>query len=694
MRTYYLYLDESGNFNELTNNSPPSIVAGFLTEKNCTEARAKELLNMTKNFSENFSTINVDNFHAMENRNPALSEFITQLLENMSKKNYKLVVFKNDKSYTSVNSDVTYLNVFAEGIVNLLEKLLAQTTDKISLNVNYATRLNVAEKNNHGIYLSLDEKYYLERIEERIDWRMLRLKDSERARITKKFSAAKADKFAPLMLADAVCFALRGGLKNFTGEQKSRIKNLPTLKFQLTEKYLWRDIQDALIEDRIGEAVYSWYTRGTATLLEEYDGSFKDSVAKKLMSMKIERRKFQYDTLAQLVGNLANRREFEALKKLVDALDKNFFPLLKANKLEAQELFFDMHFQRLTVATHEGNTFDEQREIELCRKILPTLPATCEMLDYFLKYKLRETEYLKNIYDFAGAIKELDRLEKILSSTIELTKMIDELGDFAKNIRSTTLGKVIGSRAAAKIYLSATEPNLIQSAREDSDMAIEQFISESDKSRQFQMRSMLETRAGNFEESLAWLAKAFNVTENPTPAKILSAIKNLSEDKNFELLHFANLMVAAMEAKKSLGREMFDAWTSHNAEELLNGTNYPVPVILWRSEKCRALQGQKTAKKFYDDAAKFLLETPENLTLFSEGLLVEADRFATLDEGNSSKLLKKIQADYQKFSELPLPPTMRKAFSEWEKIGDATKELSVVELKDFFKGLIKKIPVI
>ena len=694
MPTYHLYLDESGGFNELASNSEPSIVAGFLSETNCTEARAKELLNMTKNFSEEFSTINVNNFHAMENRNPAISEFITQLLENMSKKNYKLVVFKNDKNYTSVNSDVTYLNVFAEGIVNLLEKLLAQTNYEIFLDINYATRLNVTERDRHGIYISIDENSYIERIEERIDWRMLRLKSSERARITKKFSSAKANKFAPLMLADAVCFALRGGLKNFTSEQKARIKTLPILKFQLTEKFLWRDIQNALIEDRIGEAVYSWYTRGTATLLAEYDASFKDSVTKKLTDMKSERRKFQYNTLAQLIGNLVNSREFDAVKNLVSALDKNFFPLIAENNLEAQELFFDTHFKRLTVATHEGNTLDEQREIELCRKILPTLPATCEMLDYFFKYKLRETEYLKNIYDFSGAIKELDRLEKILSSTIELTKMIDELEDFAKNIRSTTLGKVIGSRAAAKIYLSATEPNLIRSAREDSDKAIEQFISESDKSRQFQMRSMLETRAGNFEESLAWLAKALNFKGYSTPAKVLASIKNLSGDKNFELLHFANLMAAAMAAKKSLGCEMFDAWTSQNAEDLLNGTNYPVSVILWRAGQCRAFQGQKTAKNFYDDAAKLLLETPRNLTVFSEGLLVEADRFATLNESNSSKLLRKIQADYQKFSELPLPPTMRKAFSEWEKIDNAAKKLSADDLKDFFQRLVNKIPVI
>lgn len=694
MTTYHLYLDESGQFNEQANHSSASIIAGFLTEKNCTEARALELLNVTKNSSEDFSTINVNNFHAMKITNRALYEFITLLLENMSKKNYRLVVFKNDKSYTSVNSDVTYLNVFAEGIVNLLEYLLAQTPDEIVLNVHYASRLNVAERNRNGIYRSLNENFYLERIEERIDWRMLRFKHSEQARITKNFFSAKADKFAPLMLADAVCYALRGGLNNFTAAQKSRIKNLPTLKFQLTEESLWREIKNALIEDRIGEAVYLWHVRGTSTLIEDYGEFFKKTVAKRLQEMGNERRKFQYDTLAQLIGNLVSRREFEAVKNLVEALDKNFFPLLEANNLEAQEIFFDTHFQRLTVATHEGNTLDEQREIELCQNILPKLPATCEMLDYFLKYKLRETEYLKNIYDFEGAIAELDRLEKILLNTLELLKMIDELESFAKNIRSTTLGKVIGSRMAAKIYLSTEKPELIRSAREDSDMAIEQFTSEGDKFRQFQMRSMLETRAKNFQESLSWLAKAFNVNENTTPDKVLAAIKKSAGNKNFGLLHFANLMTAAMMAGRTLGREMFAAWINQNPEEILTDKTYPVPVILWCSGKCRALQGSKTAKKFYDEAAKLLLEKPENFTLFSEGLLVEADRFATLDKENNLKFLKKIQADYQIFSTLPLPPSMRKAFAEWEKINDRAKKFSPEELKDFFRGLIEKIPVI
>ena len=695
MTTYHLYLDESGGFNELANNSLPSMVAGFLTKETCTEEHAFELLNVIKNSSEKFATINTNPFHAMESRSPALYEFITLLLENMSKKNYTFVAFKNDKSYTSINSDVTYLNVFAEGIVNLSEYLLAQTTDEIFLDINYATRMNVADMEMNRIYMSLDSDSYLERIEERIDWRMLRLKSSERARITRKFSRAKGDESSPLMLADAVCFGLRGGLKNFTSEQKARIKTLPTLKFQLTEKSLWREIKNALIENRIGEAVYSFYVRGTQTLIEEQNEFFKNSVAKNLKEIGSERRKFQYAILAQLVGNLANpdHRDFEPVKALIDALDKNFFPLLEANKLEGQELLFDIHFQRLTVATHEGNTLDEQREIKLCQKILPTLPATSEMLDYFLKYKLRETEYLKNIYDFEGAIAQLDRLEKILSSTVELLKMIDELEGFAENIRSTTLGKVIGSRAAAKIYLSATKPVFIRSAREDSDMAIEQFVSEDDKSRQFQMRSMLETQAEKFQEAFEWLAKACNVNENPTPAKVLSAIKNSDGAKNFPLLHFANLMAAAMANKRSLGREMFDAWINQNAEASLDGTFYPVPVILWRSGKCRALAGLKSAKNFYDDAAKLLLANPENFTPFSEGLLVEADRFATLDE-NNLKFLRKIQADYQKFSALPLPQSMREAFAEWEKLDALAKNPSAEKLKDFFKGLVKKIPVI
>ena len=56
------------------------------------------------------------------------------------------------------------------------------------------------------------------------------------------------------------------------------------------------------------------YVRGTPTLIEEQNEFFKNSVAKKLKEMGSERRKFQYATLAQLVGNLVNRREFEIVK--------------------------------------------------------------------------------------------------------------------------------------------------------------------------------------------------------------------------------------------------------------------------------------------------------------------------------------------------------------------------------------------
>lgn len=695
MADYYLYLDESGQFNNASNKGLPSIVAGFLSEKNCTEAKAKDLLSEAKKQSESFSTIDIEHFHAMKDANPALCEFITVLLEKMSEKNFRFVVFKNDKEYTSINSDVTYLNVFAEGIVNLLQFLLAQTNDEIFLHVCYASRLNVAERDLRGIYISLDEKSYLERIEERIDWRMLRLKSSERKRIKKNFIVNKADLFAPLMLADAVCYVLRSGWKKLLPNLKARIKKLPTLTFRLPEKISWREIQNLFIENRIGEAIYSWYVRGNSALFEEYNEQFNRILVNKLKSLDGFSRKFQYEATAQLVGTLVDSRDFDLAKKFTDALDEKIFPLLRENNLNAQEFFFDIHFYRLTVATHEGNTFDEQREIALCREILPTLPATFEKLDYFLKYKLREVEYLKNTYDFERALKELNRLEKILSNTGELLNLIDELEDFAKDIRSTTLGKVIGSRAVTKIYLSSTKPNLIASAREDLTKSIEQFFDISDKARQFQSRSMLETVAGNFQESLSWLGKAFAVDENPSPANVLSAIKNFAGFKIFALHHYANLMTAAMTARNPLGCELFDVWTKLNAEDLLkNSSRYPIPIILWRAGKCRALLGQKTAKNFYDDAIKILLENPTNLTLFAEGLLVEADKFVILDEGNNPKFLRKIQEDYKKFSASPLPESMRATFAEWEKIDNIAKKFPATKLRDFFANLVKKIPVI
>ena len=697
MQTYFLYLDESGKFQENINKGSISIIAGFLHNRNCTEARAESLLTQIKSKSSNFSGISISPFHAMEETDSNIFNFIVELMEQMAKQKMQFVIFKSQRNYNIVNSDVTYLNVFAEGIVNLIQRLLAQTNDEITLNVTYASRLNVAlENENPGMYIKIEEKEYKERIEERIAWRMAQLNISELSRIQINLSVGSARLFKSLMLADAVCYAMRGGKKNFSYEQIQRIEKLPCYSFSLLEKISWSSIQNALIENRLAEAIYSAYGFGKPDLPSDYKNIFCELLIKKLKEIGRSGRKLQYNSISQIICTLLENREYDAANYFIDSLEKNFFPLLEAQGMESTEFYFDVHFYRLTIATHQGNTFEEQTEINICRKLLPSLPSTCETLDYYLKYKLREIEHLKNIYDFENAIKNLDNLEQILSNMVELVQIIEGLNEFGKNIRSTTLGKVIGSRTAAKIYLSYSQPKYIDLARKDSDIAIENFTDKNDKARQYQIRSMLETTAGNFPESLEWLGKAFNAENNNSPAKVLTSIINFQGLNIFGFLHFVNLMASAMITENYLAEQMYDAWINQDAEAALpKEMFYPMPLIYHQVGKCRALQGNKNAVNYYNMALQSLFSNPKNFTLYAEGLLIEADMFLTFSTGKDTKRLNKICEDYKKFVTDNIPESMKIVFKDWDFLEQKIKKRSnEEEIRKYILDITKKIPLI
>ena len=114
MNYFELYLDESGQFKELSKNGRPSIVAGYLMNKKCSEAWAENVFAKTKAMNPVFSKIDTKRFHAKEENSTTISEFNICLLENLQNNDATMVVFKNGRGNNIVNSDITYLNVFAE----------------------------------------------------------------------------------------------------------------------------------------------------------------------------------------------------------------------------------------------------------------------------------------------------------------------------------------------------------------------------------------------------------------------------------------------------------------------------------------------------------------------------------------------------------------------------------------------------
>ena len=143
MEYFELYLDESGQFKERGKYGHPSIVAGYLMHKKCSEAWAENIFAKVQDKNSSFSKIDIKHFHAMEADQALIPEFNVCLLEALQNGGAEMVVFKNARGNDIVNSDITYLNVFDEGIFRLMYDLLVRFTGDIRLSITYAKRLQV-----------------------------------------------------------------------------------------------------------------------------------------------------------------------------------------------------------------------------------------------------------------------------------------------------------------------------------------------------------------------------------------------------------------------------------------------------------------------------------------------------------------------------------------------------------------------
>lgn len=650
MEYFELYLDESGQFKERGKYGHPSIVAGYLMHKKCSEAWAENIFAKVQDKNSSFSKIDIKHFHAMEADQALIPEFNVCLLEALQNGGAEMVVFKNARGNDIVNSDITYLNVFAEGIFRLMYDLLVRFTGDIRLSITYAKRLQVEEKEKSGIIQTIADDAYTERIQERILLRMAHIAPNDRRRITYTMHKDSAQRSPLLMLADAVNYSFRGGVSSLSPAQKARIGALNQRIFDVLAHSGWEQIQASITSNRWAEAVYSWYGEYYDELQERHHGEFHRLIIDRLRLLGTASSKVQLEILSNLSKALIDTRNYRTANKFMERLDQKLFPLLSEAGLLSPDADFDLHFLRLTTATHQGDLAEAENQIRICREKLPHLPATWETMDYYLSYKLREAEHQKNTFDFQGAVANLDQLERILTDAVSVVQMIDELGEFGERIKSTTLGKVLGSRVTARCYLAYESPAQLALARDDSDAAMEQFHRPQDKARQYMTRSMVEYMDGRFEDALRWLGKAYGA-EDADPAKLLAELR---KDKNaavFGIYYFTGLMAAALRHDHPLGREMFDAWNLIPPADMIPDSNeYPTNIILWRMAACKAMMRQGTAHQYYEKAISVTDSNPKNLPHYMARLAMKAEREGLLGAENKIRSAGKrvsLETDYQ-----------------------------------------------
>lgn len=665
MQYYQIYLDESGEFKE-KRRGVPSIVAGYLADRKLRDDWAQLEMEKIKHSRSAYKDIDIKKFHSKDDRNPHLTEFITDLICDMREQGLQIVEFKNQRNLNIIDSDVTYLNVFVQGIVQLMYHLLSLTRDKIHLDIIYAHRIYVKEKEKTGSNIRIELEQYENRLQERLILALARLPQADRNRLSYTFKkTGNAVYDAPLMPVDAICFALRGGKSHFTREEKARIFSEPLLSFSVLSDSSWNVIEDALTQNRISDAVYDWYARNNESNLKRYQNQFFSLLIKKLKEIGESGQEVQFNMLSQFIDALIKQRHFDIANAIMDCLLEEFYPYLQAEGFNVKGYLFDIAFYRLTTATHQGDTAKSDNLIECCEHLRQGQDFELGKLDYYLSYELRIVEHFKNIFDFEKAEEKLQGLKNILQEIMDIIPAVSGLSGIQGPIHSMTLGKILGSSVQTRMHLLAHDSGELEQARKDSNEAIQQFSRTSDKARQFQNRAALECQAGQYEEAIIYLAKSIGVTFDGDYKKLLKPLCQEEAIRIFELSLYAEIMARAFQHQLEMGKEMLLAWQILAVERKLKDgiinylDTYPGYVINWNVGRCYAMQKDwRRANTCYTEAKNTALAQPDNFTIYSAGLAIMAEQI-TLPGNLTVKNMTKFQRDYQNFIQKELPDSMK-----------------------------------
>ncbi|MDZ5711370.1 hypothetical protein [Jeotgalibacillus haloalkalitolerans] len=713
MGSYELWLDESGDFEkDLEGKEVPSLVGGLLCPAGfLNEIDGNKILNEAKAKVPSIP----DWVHATDIKGKKYGDFAITVLQSLINQNINLVIFENQEKLKVVNSDVTYIHILSEGIVQLFQTL-AMVDKEIKLHIIAANRMKATDNYKSKI----PNAEYRQRLEEKME-----LSFARRNLITNKWSwelsLGSARKDPRLMLADVICHSwFRRNGNKFIEEQKKQLGILYKQEYHFTafEKATLSVIKRQLAEGQVGEALYELLIMENESRLSNGDtkkirSSNKlntqiNSIIELIMKHLKQLPDFAQTTHLSIVTNRLKtlihlHRDFIKAEEILNKVKELIIPELKKYKIENNLFIFNINLMLFTNATHQGNINLAEKQINENRQHLNTLMQRWESLNLVLDFLVRESVHLINVYDFKDVIIKMDQLQKFIDSTIELFPLAfkDELSLEAQKINSDIRGKVIGTRLQARCFLSREEPAQISLAQLDSDEAIKEFIDKSDLSRQYQYRSQIECEAGNYVAAISWLGSSVDIHDDHVdPLVLLNKILSSSQ-KVFGIMHYSRIMSeAAVNGEKDLSNSLYESWVKAEVTTQVRkgcNNNHPYEIIYWKLGTYLMINGDtKAAIERYKLAVDICFAHEEHLTMRSIGLaiLAELASFLFSEERyvkEAHNIVKQLLNKYERFMKEISVPSINNFFEDWDKKLHKIRILPISEQSNILYDLSRKV---
>lgn len=500
-----LYLDESGEFEDhrLRSDWNPSLAGGLLcTEGAVTAARAEKLCGG-------------QNLHANENRSEDEMTRNFGILRTLRQDSHcRFVFFENTEHLMIVNGDTTYLNIVAEGIVRLLRDLAAEKkAQEIEMKVCVAWRKDVERLKSDGVSVYINEQEYEARLQERMVFAMGGTAIPN-ARYSLSFSSARRD--SRLMLADLICnyYQTRAARTKFTPAQRDELStklfDAITL-YPVFEESTVRMARRLMAEDNIGDAMVVMASAKSKM------PALAGALAARLLSMSARERELHFRRVSLQIGVYADKRLFEEGRRFAERYRERLLAPMLAYSDMAEEIgrwMFDTDFYLLTMADHMGDAKGCELYGQRCRENIGIVMQGWEQLDYYFSFCIRENNVLMGRFDFEGVLKRTARLEGIAVECHTLADLVREDMGIESDMRSVSIGKLMGQRVEAYANLLGGHPEWLEDALRASDQALSAFRLPEDCHRQVQYRAALYLRVNQPKKALAILAGVSDVGED------------------------------------------------------------------------------------------------------------------------------------------------------------------------------------
>lgn len=583
-----LWLDESGDF-ESDNKSHlnPSLVGGVLIKKGIiTDGLALQMI------GKGYVHFNQES-----------AEYHLQILEKVKKHQAEFVVFQNKERVMIIDSDTTYLNVLAEGIIQLLLQLSASVGD-FELDIIIATRKNTVK--GYGI---IAQEEYERRLRERI---ILGLAKKALTRKNKwkyhvYFDDARTSH--KLMLADGVCNAyLTRTSSKFTDNQQSIIEELydEDYLFSFFEDTVEYELKRSLVEGKLSEVIFECFWERDLTQRD-----FLLEVAlKRLSDLDEYGQRLQLLAISSMVETFVKiDRSYQLIKPVLIQFQQELFPKLNELHIKVPEFHLDIILYLYTLYTHEGSIEAETQD-QLFLAELNHVKDIMIKLKYFHLYKLRRSIHQKNMLNVLESIKDNSKAISVFEEMVQMHEILDEDLEMRQetSLMFEELGKAYGSRGQAYTMLIHQNQDFLQQAIADFEQALKHFLYEKDKDRQYVYKSLAYCEGNQFKNSLDYLYKSCHL-EGESYRELIRHINGKQLTQTIFKIHcYFKIMATAKEAgEHQIADDMYDGLIKEEMDvySLSQKWNDPHPIqfICWNMAKYLFLKGKyKQGMKYLDKA--------------------------------------------------------------------------------------------